>query len=196
MGLSRPKWTSPGWSSLAFWGCHHRRHAAWVALKPGGPPLPGDGSGDRHMPGGRRPLGPANGGVTEDWGKVILRIKEDLSLRARRPWANGVQLGPDEGYIESIITRRDYGARWGGWLGRHKMNLAYRLVSRTYLKTVWIGGGRLLAVMRHTTNNEHTHTCTVHNCTSAHPHSRQSHCLVEMRMPISTLCALISYIPT
>ena len=30
--------------------------------------LPGDGSGDRHMPGGRRPLGPANGGVTEDWG--------------------------------------------------------------------------------------------------------------------------------
>ena len=49
-----------------------------MALKPGGPPLPGDGSGDRHMPGGRRPLGPANGGVTEDWGKVILRIKEDL----------------------------------------------------------------------------------------------------------------------
>ena len=30
------------------------------------------------MPGGRRPLGPANGGVTEDWGSVILRIKEDL----------------------------------------------------------------------------------------------------------------------
>ena len=49
-----------------------------MALKPGGPPLPGDGSGDRHMPGGRRPLGPANGGVTDDWGKVILRIKEDL----------------------------------------------------------------------------------------------------------------------
>ena len=24
--------------------------------------------GDRHMPGGRRPLGLANGGVTEDWG--------------------------------------------------------------------------------------------------------------------------------
>ena len=49
-----------------------------MALKPGGPPLPGDGSGDRRMPGGRRPLRPANGGVTEDWGKVILRIKEDL----------------------------------------------------------------------------------------------------------------------
>ena len=90
MGLSRPKWTSPWWSSLAFGGCHHRRHAALVALKPGGPPLPGDGSGDRHMPGGRRPLGPANGGVTEDWGKVILRIKEDLetpelTAAARRP---------------------------------------------------------------------------------------------------------------
>ena len=40
-----------------------------MALKSGGPPLPGDDSGDRHMPGGRRPLGPANGGVTEDWGK-------------------------------------------------------------------------------------------------------------------------------
>ena len=37
-------------------------------LKPGRPPLPGDGSGDRHMPGGRLPLGPANGGMTEDWG--------------------------------------------------------------------------------------------------------------------------------
>ena len=68
MGLSRPKWTSPGWPRLTFGGCHHQRHAACVALRPGRPPLPGDGSGDRHMPGGRRPLGPANGGVTEDWG--------------------------------------------------------------------------------------------------------------------------------
>ena len=58
-----------------------------MALKPGGPPLPGDGSGDRHMPGGRRPLGPANGGVTEDWGYVILRIKEDL--RWRGYWGGG-----------------------------------------------------------------------------------------------------------
>ena len=38
----------------------------------------GGGSGDRHMPSGRRPLDPANGGVTEDWGQVILRIKENL----------------------------------------------------------------------------------------------------------------------
>ena len=38
----------------------------------------GGGSGDRHMPSGRRPLDPANGSVTEDRGQVILRIKEDL----------------------------------------------------------------------------------------------------------------------
>ena len=40
----------------------------------------GGGSGDRHMPGGggRRPVDPANGVVTEDWGQFILRIKEDL----------------------------------------------------------------------------------------------------------------------
>ena len=69
----------PGWPRLTFGGCHHRRHAALVALRPGRPPLPVDGSGDRHMPGGRRPLGPANGGVTEDWGLVILRINEDLA---------------------------------------------------------------------------------------------------------------------
>ena len=82
MGLSRPKWTSSGWPRLAFGGCHHRCHATCVALRPGRPPLPGDGSGDRHMPGGRRPLGPANGGVTEDRGQVILRIKEDLRVRS------------------------------------------------------------------------------------------------------------------
>ena len=35
------------------------------------------------MPGGRRPPGPANGGVTEDRGQVILRIKEDLSLQGK-----------------------------------------------------------------------------------------------------------------
>ena len=64
-----------------------------MALKPGGPPLPGDGSGDRHMPGGRRPLGPANGGVTEDWGKVILRIKEDLSARHSLALLGSARLG-------------------------------------------------------------------------------------------------------
>ena len=81
MGLSRPKWTSPEWPRLAFEGCRHRRHAACVALRPGRPPRGGGGgggSGERHMPGGRRPLDPANGGVTEDWGQFVLRIKEDL----------------------------------------------------------------------------------------------------------------------
>ena len=68
MGLSRPKWTSPGWSSLAFGGCHHRRHAACVALR----------QFDHHCRGAARVtvtcpvddvrLGPPNGGVTEDWG--------------------------------------------------------------------------------------------------------------------------------
>ena len=40
----------------------------------------GGGSGDRHMPGGRRPPGPANEGVTEDAGKAIMRINEHLTL--------------------------------------------------------------------------------------------------------------------
>ena len=31
-------------AELGFLRCHHRRHAACVALKPDGPPLPGDGS--------------------------------------------------------------------------------------------------------------------------------------------------------
>ena len=34
--------------------------------------------GDRHIPGGRRPLGPANVDGTEDRGYVVWRIKEDL----------------------------------------------------------------------------------------------------------------------
>ena len=70
-----------------------------MALKSGGPPLPGDGSGDRHMPGGRRPLGPANGGVTEDWGKVILRIKEDLEVNLFF-WFGLVRIRP----LRSVLT--------------------------------------------------------------------------------------------
>ena len=50
-----------------------------VALKLGlNHPLPGDGSGDRHMPDRRRPLGPANVGVTEDRGQDVWRMREDL----------------------------------------------------------------------------------------------------------------------
>ena len=62
-----------------------------MALRSGRPPLPGDGSGDRHMPGRRRPPGPANGGVTEDRGQVILRIKEDLSFEI---WFGLVRIRP------------------------------------------------------------------------------------------------------
>ena len=61
-----------------FKGCHHRRHAACVALQPGRPPLPGDGSETATVPGGRRPLGPANVGVTEDRGWVVWMIEDDL----------------------------------------------------------------------------------------------------------------------
>ena len=46
----------------------------------------GGGSGDRHMPGGRRPPGPANEGVTEDTGKVILRIEEHPSVLKVLVW--------------------------------------------------------------------------------------------------------------
>ena len=35
---------------------------------------------DRHMPGGRRPLGLANVGETEDRGQMVWRIKEDLMV--------------------------------------------------------------------------------------------------------------------
>ena len=54
------------------------RHAAWVALRPGREHHCRGRLGDSHMPGGRRPLSPANVGVAEDWGQVVWRIKEDL----------------------------------------------------------------------------------------------------------------------
>ena len=57
MGLSRPKWTLPGWPKLVFGGWHHRRHTACVALRPGRPPPPRDGSGDRHMHGSLEGVG-------------------------------------------------------------------------------------------------------------------------------------------
>ena len=38
--------------------------------------------GDRHLPGGRRPLGPANVGVTEDRGQqIVWRIKENMKSK-------------------------------------------------------------------------------------------------------------------
>ena len=59
--------------------CHHRRHAAGVALQPGRHHhcgLPVDGSVTATCP--VRPLGPANVGATEDRGQHVWRIKEDL----------------------------------------------------------------------------------------------------------------------
>ena len=81
MGLSRSKWTSPGWPGWLLevpppapcHVCGPQAQARWTTTA-------GERLGDRHMSGGRRPLGPANanGGVTEHWGKAVLRIKEDL----------------------------------------------------------------------------------------------------------------------
>ena len=58
--------------------CHPRRHAACVTLQPGSDHHCRGRLGDRHTPGGRRLLGPANVGVAEDWGQVVWRIKGDL----------------------------------------------------------------------------------------------------------------------
>ena len=68
MGLSRLKWTSPGWPAETDL-CRLPPPAPCHVCGPQArsTTTAGDGSGDRHMPGGRRPLGPANGGVTEDW---------------------------------------------------------------------------------------------------------------------------------
>ena len=80
MGLSGPKWTSAGWPSLAVGGATtgampREWPSSQVATTTAGERL-----GDRHMPGGRRPLGPANGGVTEDRGQDVWRIKEGESV--------------------------------------------------------------------------------------------------------------------
>ena len=71
MGWSSSKWTTPGRPRLVFRRCHHWRRAAHhVALQPGR---------DHHCRGTarrpphvrcRRPLGPANVGVTGDRGRL------------------------------------------------------------------------------------------------------------------------------
>ena len=68
MGLSRPKWTSAGWPR--WWLLEVPPPASYRVCGPQARSTTTAGGrlGDRHMPGGRRPLGPANGGVTEDWG--------------------------------------------------------------------------------------------------------------------------------
>ena len=50
MGLSRGKVDVAWVAEPNFRRCHHRRHAACVALQPGRPPLPGDGSATATCP--------------------------------------------------------------------------------------------------------------------------------------------------
>ena len=79
-GLSRPEWTSPEWPSLAV-GLGGATPGAMPRVWPSSQvatTTAGERLRDRHMPGGRRPLGPANVGVTEDRRQVVWRIKQEL----------------------------------------------------------------------------------------------------------------------
>ena len=80
MGLSRSKW-SVDVPRVAEPGCirrfHHRRHPACVVFQPGRDHHCRGRLGDHHMPGGRRPLSPANVGETEDR-DMFWRTNEDL----------------------------------------------------------------------------------------------------------------------
>ena len=85
MGLSRPEWTWPagrgGWPSLTV-GLGGATTGAMPRVWP--PARSTTTAGERlrehHMPGGRRPPGPANVGVTEDRGQVVWGIKQELKL--------------------------------------------------------------------------------------------------------------------
>ena len=80
MGLSMPEWTSPGWPSLAV-GLGGATPGAMPRVWPSSQvatTTAGERLRDRHMPGGRRPPGPANVGVTEDRGQGVWRIKQEL----------------------------------------------------------------------------------------------------------------------
>ena len=63
-----------------FMRCHHRRHAACVDLQPGRDHHCRGRLGDRFMPGRRRPLGPANVGVTVERGIGFLENTDNLSI--------------------------------------------------------------------------------------------------------------------
>ena len=84
MGLSGPKWMSTGWPSLAVGGSDPGAMPRWWPSTQIGDTTAGGRLGYRHMPGGKRPLGPANVGVTEDGAQDVWRIKEDLK-KSRRP---------------------------------------------------------------------------------------------------------------
>ena len=80
MSLSRPEWTSPGWPSLAV-GLGGATPGATPRVWPSSQVSTTTAGGrlrEHHMPGGRRPPGPANVGVTEDRRQVVWRIKQEL----------------------------------------------------------------------------------------------------------------------
>ena len=93
--------TEPG-----FGRCHHPKcrvcgpPARWTTTA-------GGWLGDRHMPGGRRPLGPANVNVTEDRGKVVWRIKEDWTCNVPSELSTDVVRNPRQysEFMTSDITR-------------------------------------------------------------------------------------------
>ena len=76
MSLSGPKWMPPGLPSLAVRGAIPGAMPGWWSSSPVTTTTAGGRLGDRHMPGERRPPGPANVGLTEDRGQVVWGIKE------------------------------------------------------------------------------------------------------------------------
>ena len=78
MGLSRPKWTSLGWPSLTVGGATPGAMSRWWPYSQVATTTAEGRLGDRHMPSGRRPLGPAKVGVTEGREQDVWRIAEDL----------------------------------------------------------------------------------------------------------------------
>ena len=68
MGLSRPTVDVARVAETGFWRLPPLAPCRVCGPQARSTTTAGGRLGDRHMPGGRRPLDPANGGVTEDWG--------------------------------------------------------------------------------------------------------------------------------
>ena len=77
MGRSAKR-TSTGWPSLTVKGTTPGTMPQWWPSSQVTTTTAGGRLGDRHMPGGRRPLDPAIAGVTGDRGQDVWRINEDL----------------------------------------------------------------------------------------------------------------------
>ena len=76
--LSEPKWTSTGWPSLVVGRATPGAMPRWWPSSQVVTTTAGGRLGDRHVPGGLSQLGPANGGVIEDWRQDAWGLKEDL----------------------------------------------------------------------------------------------------------------------